>query len=183
MAKLPGDIDFTGTIDGLTIYKMYGSYFVRTKSSLTGKRFWKDKAFEGSRKSSGQLAKASTLTSGFYRTYPAEHKRKGLFNEMTGKVKLWMKEGKTEGEMLLLLQEHYPVKQKKIKKEKKQVKKKNPATAKKKQKLFIIPIEKQILLTDRKRKAKKQYGSGPPGVRTVNFVTAQSCYRSHVDSY
>ena len=76
MARLLGDIEYTGTIDGLCFYKMYGSCFVSTKSSLTSKRFWKDKAFEGSRRSCGLLAKASPLASAFYKTYPKKKEEK-----------------------------------------------------------------------------------------------------------
>ena len=97
MARLIGDIKFTGTIENLCFYKMYGEYYVRTKSSLDGKRFWKDEAFEGSRKSCSLLARASRIASSFYKSYPKEYRTKGLFNQMTGKVKLWLKEGKKEG--------------------------------------------------------------------------------------
>jgi hypothetical protein len=44
MAKQAGDIFITGTIDDLCFYKMDGAYYVRLKSSLTGKKFWKNKA-------------------------------------------------------------------------------------------------------------------------------------------
>jgi hypothetical protein len=157
MARLLGDIKFTGTIDGLCFYKMYDSCFVRTKSSLTGKRFWKDKAFEGSRRSCSQLARASSIASVFYKTWPTENKRKGLFNEMTGKVKLWLKEGKTEEEALLLLEQNYPVQQKEIKEEKKQGKKVKAVVVKRKETLFIVSINKSFFLYQRKHKARKLY--------------------------
>ena len=144
MARLIGDTEFTGTINGLCVYKMYGDYFVRTKSSLTGKRFWKDKAFEGSRKSCNLLAKASSIASLFYKAWPKEAKRKGLFNEMTGRVKLWLKEGKNEEEALLLLQENYTAVQKEIKEVKQPAKKKKAVVANKRKKLFIVAINEQF---------------------------------------
>jgi hypothetical protein len=147
MARLTGDIMFTGTIEGLCFYKMYGSCFVRTKSSLTGKRFWKDKAFEGSRKSCNLLAKASALTSLFYKTYPKEKRRKGQFNEMTGRVKLWLKEEKTEEETLQLLRETYPVPGA----EKKQVKKTKSVSARKRERLFIVCLKKDMISHGEKR--------------------------------
>jgi hypothetical protein len=107
MARQAGDIFIEGTIDDLTFYKMEGVYLVREKSSLTAKRFWTDRAFEGSRKSCSELARASKIASHFYSSYPKENKRKGLFNEMTGKVKLWLKDSKGEKEILRLLVEKY----------------------------------------------------------------------------
>lgn len=112
MAKQAGDYFIEGTIDDLTFYKMEGKYYVRMKSSLTGKKFWKHKAFEGSRKSAVLLGKASGIASLFYRGYPKEKKYKGLFNAIVGKAKLWLKDGKCEEEIMLLLQQHYPTRKK-----------------------------------------------------------------------
>jgi hypothetical protein len=155
MAKQLGEIKVTGTIEGLSFYKMYGDYFVRMKSSLTARRFWKDRAFEGSRRSCGLLAKASPLASFFYKNYPKEKKRKGLFNEMTGRVKLWLKEGKTEEEALLLLQENYPVKQKETKEKNKNRKVKKAIVVARKEKLFTVCLDKNIILDERVMKRKK----------------------------
>lgn len=157
MARLIGDYKFTGTVDGLCFYKMYGDYFVRTKSSLTGKRFWKDKAFEGSRRSCGLLAKASALASAFYKTYPKEKRRKGLFNEMTGKAKLWLKEGMSEEEALLLLAQTYPVQQEVIKKEKQLARKVKAITVKKKENLFCVLINSGLMPRNRKVKTERTY--------------------------
>jgi len=158
MARLLGDIEYTGTIDGLCFYKMYDSCFVRTKSSLTAKRFWKDTAFEGSRKSCSLLARASSIASAFYKTYPTEKRTKGLFNEMTGRVKLWLKEGKSEEEALLLLEQCYPVEQKVIKKENKVVKKvKMIAPVGKKQKLFTTNFYKNLTVYQRQLKPEDMY--------------------------
>ena len=156
MARQTGDIKFTGRVEHLIFYKMYGDYFVRTKSSLTGRRFWKDKAFEGSRKSCSLLARASSLASLFYKTYPKQKKRRGLFNEMTGRVKLWLKQGKTEQEAMLLLEHYYPVRQKKVKEERKGRKVKT-AIVKKKEKLFTVLLYNSIPLYQRKSKEKKLY--------------------------
>ena len=166
MARLMGDFKFTGTIEGLCFYKMYGDYFVRTKSSLTGKRFWKDRAFEGSRRSCNQLARASALTSLFYKTYPKEKRKTGLFNEMTGRVKLWLKEGKTEQEALLLLQEYYPVKQMEIKDIKKIRKVKKPLALKRKEKLFTVSINEDFIPYQQKHRTKKFYYLKESGFKT-----------------
>jgi hypothetical protein len=52
-----------GRIGSLVFYQWRGGYYVRSASTLTGKRFRKDKAFEGSRRCAGLFAKASRLAS------------------------------------------------------------------------------------------------------------------------
>lgn len=150
MARQTGGIKVTGTIEGLSFYKMHGDYFVRTKSSLTARRFWKDRAFEGSRKSCVLLAKASSLTSLFYKGYPKHKKAKGLFNEMTGKVKLWLKEGKTEEETLRLLGANYPVAQRVDEGKKKCCKAAKAFAVGKKQRLFAVLHYKGVAHYQRK---------------------------------
>ena len=46
MARQIGIIRATGTIDGLTFYRLAGKYYLRRKSSLTKERIKKDKAYE-----------------------------------------------------------------------------------------------------------------------------------------
>jgi len=157
MARLMGDIKFTGTIEGLCFYKMYGEYFVRTKSSLSAKRFWKEKAFEGSRKSCSLLASASRIASLFYKSYPKEKKTKGLFNQMTGKVKLWLREEKTEEEALLLLNKNYPVKSKSKDEKSTPVKVKKAIQPKKEHGLFTIDIYQRYPSLKKRHRTVKLY--------------------------
>ena len=100
MAKQSGIIKIAGTIDDITFYQMGGIYYARMKSSLTGKRFWKDKAFEGSRKSANALGQASPMASRLYRTIPKEDKSRSLFCKITGEVKLLIIAGHTEQEII-----------------------------------------------------------------------------------
>jgi hypothetical protein len=93
MAKQTGDIKIVGTVDDICFYRMEGGYYARRKSSLTGKRFWKAKVFEGSRKSCGLMAKASPLASRLYRSLPKEQKGRDQFRALTGKIKLLLKAG------------------------------------------------------------------------------------------
>lgn len=93
MAKQDGIIKITGTIDDITFYKMGDEYYARMKSSLTGKRFWKDKAFEGSRRSAGAMGAASKLASVLYKTLPKELKGRSVFQKLTGKIKIKMQNG------------------------------------------------------------------------------------------
>lgn len=99
MAKQVGIMKITGTIDDITFYKMGGIYYARMKSCLTGKRFWKDKAFEGSRKSALALGQASRLASKLYKTFTIEVKSRSLFCKLTGEIKLLIKTGHTEEEI------------------------------------------------------------------------------------
>lgn len=100
MAKQSGIIKITGTIDDITFYQMGGIYYARMKSSLTGKRFWKDKAFEGSRKSALALGLASPMASRLYRTLPKEDKSRSLYCKITGEIKLLIITGHNEQEII-----------------------------------------------------------------------------------
>jgi hypothetical protein len=50
-----------GRVGSLVFYQWRGGFYVRSASTLTGKRFRKDKAFEGSRRCAGLFARASRL--------------------------------------------------------------------------------------------------------------------------
>lgn len=99
MAKQSGDIKLIGTLDDITFYKRNGNYFARMKSSLTKQRFWKDKAFEGSRNSCGRMSKASPMASRLYHLLPAEKKKGYLFQTITGKIKKKIKSGESDDEI------------------------------------------------------------------------------------
>jgi hypothetical protein len=139
MARQLGEVKVEGRIEHLVFYKMRGEYYVRMKSSLTGKRFWKERAFEGSRRSALLLARASSLASRFYKDYPKEKKGKGLFNEITGRVKLLLKQGREEEEVLELLQQQYCAVEKK-EAENKSRKTKRRIVVKGKENLFTVPV-------------------------------------------
>jgi hypothetical protein len=104
MATQAGDIFITGTIDDLCFYKMYGNYYVRMKSSLTGKRFWKDKSFEGSRKSCTRFEKGNKLASKIYQMIDEEKRVYRLYCFLKRRAILFLKEGKNiaEAEELLI---------------------------------------------------------------------------------
>ena len=93
MARQTGDIKIVGTLDEICFYRMAGEHFARRKSSLSGKRFWKAKVFEGSRKSCDRMAKASPMASRLYHTLPRVQKGRKVFRALVGRVKLRLKEG------------------------------------------------------------------------------------------
>ncbi|HWI92166.1 MAG TPA: hypothetical protein VNT20_12875 [Flavisolibacter sp.] len=103
MAKQAGNFFIDGTIDDLTFYKMYGVYYVRMKSSLTGKKFWKHKAFERSRESCKRFAEGNKLASKLYRHLEKEKRQYKLFCFLKKRAILLLKEGKglTDAEQIL----------------------------------------------------------------------------------
>jgi hypothetical protein len=103
MARQTGAIQITGTTDELCFYKMWDTYFVRMKSSLTGKRFWRDKAFERSRESSKRFGSGNRLASKLYRMIEEEKRVYKLFCFLKSRAILLLKEGNSldEAEHLL----------------------------------------------------------------------------------
>jgi hypothetical protein len=103
MAKQAGDYFIEGTFDDLTFYKMCGRYYVRMKTSLTGKRFWKDKAFEGSRKSCSRFGEGNTLASTVFQLVREENRTNRLFPFLRTRSIALLKEGKAAEEVVCLL--------------------------------------------------------------------------------
>ena len=99
MARQAGPYRAIGTVDDLCFYKMDGVYYVRMKSSLTGKRFWNDKAFEGSRKSSSRFAEGNQVASKVYQTIEKQKRVYPLFCFLKRRAILLLKEGKSSGEV------------------------------------------------------------------------------------
>ncbi|HEV7333266.1 MAG TPA: hypothetical protein VGN63_19685 [Flavisolibacter sp.] len=107
MARQTGPVKITGTIDDICFYKMEGDYFARRKSSLSGKRFWKDRVFAGSRRSSGLLGAASPLASRLYRQLPKEKKGRPQFQQLVGSIRAFLQKGCTEAWIASWFAEHY----------------------------------------------------------------------------
>jgi hypothetical protein len=103
MAKQAGDYFIEGTFDDLTFYKMCGRYYVRMKTSLTGKRFWKDKAFEGSRKSCSRFGDGNTLASSVFQLVREERRTNRLFPFLRTRAIALLKEEKSAEEVVCLL--------------------------------------------------------------------------------
>ncbi|MBS1654848.1 MAG: hypothetical protein JSU05_08390 [Bacteroidetes bacterium] len=103
MAKQSGSIKFSGCIDHACFYKMGGQYYVRMKSSLSGKRVKKDPAFKLTMVYAGILARASKLASAIYKEFPEELKGKGVFKQLVGEVMQLLKAGRPEEEIRFVL--------------------------------------------------------------------------------
>lgn len=83
---------FTGTRNGITIYKMWGEYYARSKSSLTGKRVKKDPVFRRTMENANRLGEASRIASGIYRLIPVECRQHALYRQLTGHAMRLLKE-------------------------------------------------------------------------------------------
>ena len=93
-----GDVFYEGTIGKFTFYRMWGKYRRRRKSSLTGKRFRKDKAFKGSRESAERFALGNKLASRLYKMVESEKKAYKLFCFLKKRAIELIKEGQTVDE-------------------------------------------------------------------------------------
>src|SRR5689334_10598025 len=101
MAKQAGKIKIgSRRIGRLVFYKMGNEYYVRTKSSLTGKRVKKDPKFSRSMMSAGRLARASKIGSIVYKALPANFKQFFMYRAFTGEAVKMLKQGMSEEEIL-----------------------------------------------------------------------------------
>ncbi len=98
MPKQAGEFFIEGSFDDLCFYKMDRTYYVRMKSSLSSKKFWKHKAFEGSRRSCKRFAEGNRLASKLYRMVEEEKRVYSLFCFLKKKAILLFKEGKSLAE-------------------------------------------------------------------------------------
>src|SRR4051812_27790627 len=96
MARQAGDIKITGSIEDLCFYEMEGEYYVRRKSSLSSRKFWKDPVFERSRKSCGRFALGSRLASVVYREVEASKRVYSFYRFLLKSAVGLLKEGKQE---------------------------------------------------------------------------------------
>ena len=97
-----------GTYDDITFYKMGEGYYARMKTSLTGKKFWKHKAFEGSRRSCNRFGRGNKLASMVYKEIPEEQRKYALFCSMKTAAIAMIKMGKCEEEVIDGLREMKP---------------------------------------------------------------------------
>jgi hypothetical protein len=105
MVKQVGDIKLTGTVQDITFYGMEGQYYARRKSSLKGTRVTKDPRFKRTMQGAHRLAKGSQLAANLYRTLPRAEQVYALFKELRSLAIRALKAGKSEEEVLKLLQQ------------------------------------------------------------------------------
>ncbi|WP_074240711.1 hypothetical protein [Chitinophaga niabensis] len=102
MAKQTGPVKITGTIENICFYKMGDGYYVRLKSSLTGKRVKKDPRFKRTMEFASFLSTASKIASEIYCIMP---KQRGLYRRIVGMAMQLLKLGIEREETMLQLQE------------------------------------------------------------------------------
>ena len=98
---------YTGTIHGVTVYKMYGKRYMRTKSSLSRKRVLTGKSFEKTRQCAAKMGHAAKIGSEIYKALPADIKDRWLYRAITGEAVSLLYEGKTVEEVKTFLWKKY----------------------------------------------------------------------------
>lgn len=106
MARQIGDIKLTGTIGGITFYRMGGEYYARMKSSLTAKKVKAHPHFALTRMYAKWLGEASKLASEVYRTLPVEERKYTVFCRLKTIAHGMVKKGVERDEILAELRKH-----------------------------------------------------------------------------
>jgi hypothetical protein len=96
MAKQIGPYFKVMCKQNLQFYKMDGKFYVRKKSSLTGKRVRTDKAFTLTMVHAGILATASPIAKAVYNQIPKETRQHSYFRSLVRTAIRLIKEGKTK---------------------------------------------------------------------------------------
>jgi hypothetical protein len=104
MAKQIGIIKITGTIGGITFYKLYDDFYARAKSSLDGERVKKDRRFSRTMEEATALGNASKSASAIYQQLPAPQRGHGVHGRLTGRIRRLVRAGKSlkEAELELM---------------------------------------------------------------------------------
>ena len=102
--KLGKKDGITGTRDGICIYKMRGEYFVRSKSSLSGKRVKTSPAFKNTMLHADLLGRASRIASFVYRGLPAAVREHSVYRSLTGDAMRLLKRGVKDEEVKDILE-------------------------------------------------------------------------------
>ena len=100
MARLRTPPPFTGTIDGICVYKMRGRFYLRAKSSLSAERVKNAPEFEQTRVHAALLGKASKIGSVLYSELSRKQKKKSTYRWITGQVMTMLKNGMEEEEIV-----------------------------------------------------------------------------------
>jgi len=97
----------TGTIGGITFYKMNNIYYARKKTSLDKARVLSDPAFDRSRKSSALFGQASNIAKQLYRRLSPKQKGHRVIGTLTAKANKILHAGHSPQTALAHLVEEY----------------------------------------------------------------------------
>lgn len=107
MARLTSIPPFTGTVGRVTIYKMFGGYFIRSRSSLTANRVKTDPAFRKFLQYANLMAIASVTASAVYARVLPHRKKHALYRKITGEAMTWLKYRWKSEEIIEYLSQKY----------------------------------------------------------------------------
>lgn len=95
----------TGTVGTLCFYQREGNYYVRSKSSLCGKRVKSDPAFGATMRYAALLGKSAGIASGIYKRLTAVQKLEWPYRKLTGQVMQLLRQERDEKTIIELLWE------------------------------------------------------------------------------
>ena len=113
MARQTGTILIRGTIDHLTFYIMNGKGYIRKKSRLDKKQFYRRPNFKNSRRAAGRFGEASKLASTVYRQIPKDERAIELYRELIPIATHMLKYQHSPEEVLTALQANVDLKKRK----------------------------------------------------------------------
>lgn len=108
MARQTGDTKIIGSFGGLTFYRMWRKYYVRSKSSLSRERVLQAKEFEKSRQNASVFALAVKLAKLVYDHLPeGSRDQKTVWYPLRNKAQAMLRAGRQEAEVLQQLYIEY----------------------------------------------------------------------------
>ena len=106
MAKLEGN-DILSFLGNISVYKVNGNTYVRSKSSLSRKRVLKSKAYARTRAFASHMARASKIGSEIYRGLKSIKRDRSFYQAITGEVASRLYMGEDELEVKKVVWEKY----------------------------------------------------------------------------
>jgi hypothetical protein len=105
MAKQTGYVKATGTVDGDTnfYYDELWGFLVRMLPGVDSKRYWRDPAFAGSRRSAERFGTGNVMSSIIYRFVPTKGRYRHLFKQVRTIAIVCLKQGMAKGEVFTAL--------------------------------------------------------------------------------
>ena len=105
MAKQTSYIKAVGTVDGDInfYYDEEWGFLVRMLPGVSSKRYWKDAAFEGSRRSAERFGVGNIMSSIMYRFVPVKRRYRHLFKQVRTIAIVCLKQGMTRGDVFTAL--------------------------------------------------------------------------------
>src|SRR6476619_8425140 len=104
MAKQSGHTRAIGTVDELNLYfDQEWGFLARMLPGVDSKRFWKDPAFAGSRRSAERFGVGNIMSSIIYRFVPTKRRYRHLFKQVRTIAIVCLKQGMAKGEVFTAL--------------------------------------------------------------------------------